>query len=196
MTQKSCNIFIISRLFFTICFLYLQVSAPHPVMPVTGVPLVQTAVVPPLVQSQPLVQGIPPQTGVIQPLPQTFSSNVRPAQPISAPLVPGLGNQSVQPQTFQMTNSVPPSVPQPGYNAGLIQTAPVQPVVPPVPTQPVAPVQTAVQGTPRASVSSLTNMSPGSLPPSLPGSVVQSAAPSIASSTPRQSIDKGLSDMR
>lgn len=136
----------------------LQVSAPHPVLPAVGAVLIQT-VVP--AQVQPM-----PQTGIIQPLPQCY-----PSAPVRPP---------AQPQTFQMTNSVPPSVPQPGYNAGLMQGAavPVQPVLPPAPS--------------RASVSS---MSPGSLPPSLPGSVHQSAAPSIASSTPRQSIDKGLSDM-
>lgn len=72
---------------------------------------------------------------------------------------------------------------------GALPTMPVAPTV--VQTVPVAPMQ----GTSRPSVSSLTGMSPGSHPPSLPGSTVHSAAPSIASSTPRASIDKGLSDL-
>lgn len=68
-------------------------------------------------------------------------------------------------------------------------------VAPAVPTVPVAGVG-STHATPRASVSSLSGISPvGSHPPSLPGSAVHSAAPSIASSTPRASIDKGLSDL-
>lgn len=162
----------------------------RPVLPQVplAAPLVQpTGVV------QPLVNSIPP-TGIIQPLPQMMAQT----QP---PLVSGLVN-AAQPvgQTFPMTTT------QPLIGAApLVQAAPLIPPPGAVPTAvpgvpPVAAVAPTIAGsthaTPRASVSSLSGMSPaGSHPPSLPGSTVHSAAPSIASSTPRASIDKGLSDI-
>lgn len=118
-------------------------------------PLVQTATVPPMVPQQPLVQPVNsmPQTGIIQPLPQTYPASVpmRPPQP--APIVPGLVNtqqpvaQPLVGQTFPINNSQQPT----GFGSPLIPTAPVGASVGPTAsmaaTVPVVPTAAAVPGT-------------------------------------------------
>lgn len=168
----------------------------------------------PPIPSQPLVPGAPLVPGLantVSPITQTFPTSVPPAIP---PLTQQTGYVAPMMQSTVPSGGVPvlPTASQPGVQPVIPGAQPVipgvQPVIPGVQpvipgSQPVIPAAVpiippvqAVSGTSRASVSSLTGMSPaGSLPPSVPGSVVQSAAPSIASSTPRASIDKGLADM-